>query len=161
MSLDMERQRNNRFDIVCCVKGKKGDSKPVEGVLYRLESKFYNSMKSSPGCSSTSMHLFCSQSGFVRVLWSSSLAPLVPPLRVFRKLELDLTKNCQCQKIPLSSSSLSIWRWGLLHKRVQWFPQGFPIGRSSSLLCGEQHSRPDGLFQTEGAELSLLQHREL
>ena len=35
MSLDMERQRNNRFDIVCCVKGKKGDSKPVEGVLYR------------------------------------------------------------------------------------------------------------------------------
>ena len=35
MSLDMERQRNNKFDIVCCVKGKKGDSKPVEGVLYR------------------------------------------------------------------------------------------------------------------------------
>ena len=35
MSLDMERQRNNRFDIVCCVKGKKGDSKPVEGVLSR------------------------------------------------------------------------------------------------------------------------------
>ena len=35
MSMDMMRQRNNRFDIVCCAKGKKKSGKPVEGVLYR------------------------------------------------------------------------------------------------------------------------------
>lgn len=35
MSLDMERQRNHKFDIICCAQGKKGSSKPAEGVLYR------------------------------------------------------------------------------------------------------------------------------
>jgi Niemann-Pick C1 protein len=41
MSLDMARQRNNRFDILCCIQGSKKNTKPVEGVLYRVFEHFY------------------------------------------------------------------------------------------------------------------------
>ena len=41
MSLDMARQRNNKFDILCCIQGSKKSTKPVEGVLYRVFEHFY------------------------------------------------------------------------------------------------------------------------
>jgi len=41
MSLDMARQRNSRFDILCCFQGSKKDTKPVEGVLYRVFEHLY------------------------------------------------------------------------------------------------------------------------
>eukprot|EP00092_Neocalanus_flemingeri_P034693 GFUD01037748.1.p1 GENE.GFUD01037748.1~~GFUD01037748.1.p1 ORF type:complete len:796 (-),score=140.04 GFUD01037748.1:17-2356(-) len=41
MSLDMQRQKNNKFDILCCIQGSKKDTEPAEGVLYRVFEHLY------------------------------------------------------------------------------------------------------------------------
>lgn len=41
ISLDMARQENNRFDVLCCVRGSKKDSVSPEGMLYKLFKYIY------------------------------------------------------------------------------------------------------------------------
>ena len=41
ISLDMERQQNSKFDIFCCVQGKKNDKRKQDGVLYKFFQYLY------------------------------------------------------------------------------------------------------------------------
>ena len=41
ISLDMERQQNAKFDIFCCVQGKKSDKRKQNGVLYKFFQFIY------------------------------------------------------------------------------------------------------------------------
>lgn len=41
ISLDMMRQENNRYDIICCVKGSKKEVEPGQGMLFKLFEHIY------------------------------------------------------------------------------------------------------------------------
>jgi hypothetical protein len=85
ISLDMMRQENNRFDIVCCVKGSKKDVEGTPGMLFKLFEHIYAPFILKKWVRAAVVILFFG--------WACSSIAVVPKIEIGLDQEISMPDN--------------------------------------------------------------------